>query len=170
MNILSAKYHSWSIFFGFHFLFWTRPSGSLSYISPRFGELQTWGHLSDNRNSLFFVTSHRRCQLEAYIHAMCRYLLHRSPRQHGVASPACPDKSGFNIDVCMVYLWHGTDRLNSIYSEKNLYNFHLFRHNSNTDQPGSNLDLRGCRWATNLLGKATGGGRERDRERERERE
>jgi hypothetical protein len=136
MNILSAKYHSLSIFCGFPFSFWTVPSRSLTYISPRFRELQIWGHLSDNRNSLVFLTSHRRCQLEAYIHAMCRYLLHRYPRQHCVASPACPDKSGFNIKVCVVYLWHDTDRLNSIYSEKNLYRFHLFRHKSKTDWPG----------------------------------
>jgi hypothetical protein len=67
----------------------------------------------------------------------------------------------------MVYLWHDTDRLNSIYSEKNLYHFHLFRHKSNTDQ-GSNPDLRGCRSAANLLGKATEKDRERERERERE--
>ena len=99
MNVLNAKYHSWSIFHGFLFSFWTRPSGSLSYISPRFKELQTWSHLPDNRNSLFFVTNHRRCQLEAYIHAMCKYLLHRYPRQHRLASPTCPDKSGFNIKL-----------------------------------------------------------------------
>jgi hypothetical protein len=160
MKILNAKYHSWSIFCGFHFSFWTRPSGSLSYISPRFREFQTWGHLSDNRNSLFFVTSHRRCQLEAYIHAMCKYLLHRIPRKHGMASPACPDKSGFKINVCMVYLWHDTDRLNlwhdtdrlnSINWEQNRYHFHLLRHTSNTDWP--RIEPESPRSAANLLAR-----------------
>ena len=112
------------LWFFLFFYFELRPSGSWSYVSPRFRELHTWCHLSDNRNSLFFVTSHRRCQ--SPICAMCRYFSGDSYTviqlwfKGSQASPACPsDKTGFNNIDCIVYLWHDTYRLKSKHSEKN---------------------------------------------------